>query len=426
MGLGMAAALSGVARSTLRSWENGESRPRGPALARLLDALEAEPRLRARILQAADPAYARLELTHSPLGAPVDVGTVLRAMRARRGLTQADLARRVGVTQGTVSHWEVGESLPSAETIHAAGFALGATAEETVALAGAQGTGRAGLPEDLQAAHARVGSPGELGPLYEVVSLGWEAELWRRAAQDPQWDACLIRVLADRANWLVVEERYDDAAVPARRAVGMARNTEEIGLASPAVAALADFDRRRGYGHAAAAEMAGAWAARLPDSLYRAWMLRQRGMCLARMGRGDEGAGLVGRSTEMDFEFAPVGPASGWSLHAQRQCEARLASGEPAKAAALLEGRIERSFSPLVRVGIEHANGRAATDAEMAYLRYWVGADLWNPQHRRKLERAERRQAWRAGSEPVPTTPCPPDQATSDRLWAAVLREHRG
>ena len=153
LSLGTAAALANVAKSTLSGWENGASRPRGAAFARLLDTLEAEPRLRARLLHAADPAFARFELVHGPLGAPVDLGMVLRAMRTRRALTQAELARRVEVTQSAVAHWEAGDAVPPAETIHAVGFALGAAVEETLALASAQGQAESGLPADLDAVH---------------------------------------------------------------------------------------------------------------------------------------------------------------------------------------------------------------------------------------------------------------------------------
>lgn len=423
LSLGTAAALANVSKSTLSGWENGASRPRGAAFERLLDALEAEPRTRTRLLHAADPAFARSALIHSPLGAPVDVGTVVRAMRARRGMTQADLARRVGMTQSAVAHWEAGDAVPPAATLHAVGFALGATVEETLALASAQGGGQSGLPDDIEAAHHHLQCVKAAPDLRELVSLGQEAELWRRAALDARWDACLVRVLADRAGWLVGQERYDEIPVHARRAIAMARTAEDRSHSAGAVAALADHDRHRGAGHAAAAEMAGALAERIPDSGFRDWMFYQRGMSLARMGAGDEGAALVIRSTGMDG-----GPwdAESWCRHTSAQCDVRLAAGEPAKAAALIDGRREAHFSPTIYVRVEQANGRAATDADMAYLRVWAQCRLDTPHGRRSLERIERRQAKLTGGEPVPLAPGPLDSAKEGRLWAAVLREHRG
>ena len=54
LSLGTAAALANVAKGTLSGWENGASRPRGAALVRLLDTLEADPRTRARLIHAAE------------------------------------------------------------------------------------------------------------------------------------------------------------------------------------------------------------------------------------------------------------------------------------------------------------------------------------------------------------------------------------
>lgn len=116
----------------------------------------------------------------------------------------------------------------------------------------------------------------------------------------------------------------------------MARTPDALYCAVPALAALADADRRLGRGHAAAAELAGGWVARLPDSQYRAWMVRQRGMSLVRMGRAFEGLEFVERSAEMDVEAASGG-LERWSYVAATLCEAHLEAGEP-KAAALLGG----------------------------------------------------------------------------------------
>ncbi len=37
----------------------------------------------------------------------------IKALRERLGLTQARMAQRVGVTEGTICRWECGESEPS-------------------------------------------------------------------------------------------------------------------------------------------------------------------------------------------------------------------------------------------------------------------------------------------------------------------------
>lgn len=42
----------------------------------------------------------------------VKAGKVIRLARLRRGLTQIQLARLLGVKQGTVGAWEIGYSFP--------------------------------------------------------------------------------------------------------------------------------------------------------------------------------------------------------------------------------------------------------------------------------------------------------------------------
>ena len=41
------------------------------------------------------------------------IGEALKAHRAKQGLTQAQLASRLGCTQGLLAHWEQGKGRPS-------------------------------------------------------------------------------------------------------------------------------------------------------------------------------------------------------------------------------------------------------------------------------------------------------------------------
>lgn len=47
----------------------------------------------------------------------MDVAAALRTARGRAGLTQADLARRTGTSQATVSAYESGRKQPSVDTL---------------------------------------------------------------------------------------------------------------------------------------------------------------------------------------------------------------------------------------------------------------------------------------------------------------------
>lgn len=54
-----------------------------------------------------------------------ELGARLRAERETRGLTQAELAERMGTTQPTVARLEAGGVTPSLDTLHRAAEALG-------------------------------------------------------------------------------------------------------------------------------------------------------------------------------------------------------------------------------------------------------------------------------------------------------------
>jgi uncharacterized protein len=56
-----------------------------------------------------------------------DAGSVLRAARTAAGLTQAELARRAGVTQSVISAYEAGRREPSVATLSRLVDAAGAT-----------------------------------------------------------------------------------------------------------------------------------------------------------------------------------------------------------------------------------------------------------------------------------------------------------
>ena len=43
-----------------------------------------------------------------------EIGQRIRLARVTKGLTQAELAERMNVSQGAVGHWEIGYTLPKA------------------------------------------------------------------------------------------------------------------------------------------------------------------------------------------------------------------------------------------------------------------------------------------------------------------------
>jgi transcriptional regulator with XRE-family HTH domain len=73
------------------------------------------------------------------MGRPVDpqpaLGEAIRQLRAKRGISQEDLAHLAGVTTGTLSVIERGKSNPAWGTVTGIAAALGTTVAEVAKLA---------------------------------------------------------------------------------------------------------------------------------------------------------------------------------------------------------------------------------------------------------------------------------------------------
>ncbi len=421
------AQRAAVSASSLQGWESGRQTPKGRSLGQVLDALEAPDRVRAQLIAFADPAYARFALAKTPLGPPLAVGTVLQAMRARRGMTQAELARALGVTQGAVAKWENGDSTPTTEMLHATGFALGATVEETIALTSARGAEwggtewEGGRPDELPPEPGPLPFPHHLSlDLQEMVFFSQEAKLWRRAASDPHWEPVLCNVLAYRANLYVLNGRFAEAATVAERALRLATTTEGRTMAVPAVNALIEVGLRQGEGPERAARTCGLWAERLPDSTYKAWMVGSQGLNLIRTGRTKAGLDLVVRSRDMD-DAAGTSPDSeaAQQCRAQSMTEAFLEARMPAEAYEALAPFRRHDSYQILYARVEHANGRPLDEPSLAYLRHRMrdvpGKRSWK--NLRLLRRIERMQARLTGASRLSD---PPLDADPRALWAAI------
>ncbi len=212
LSLAQAAARGGVSKSALAHWETGRRTPPGSALVGLLNALGASGRARAAIVAQADPRHARAALAHTPHGAPVGKGEVLRAMRLRRGLTQADLAGLLNVAQSTVARWERGDGDLDAADQEGVLSALGASADEGEAVASLDPTRT--IPRDLDERYTAISrAPHGLG---ETLWLGLEADLWWRASRSEGYDELLQRVRGHRADWYAMSLRPAEADALAR------------------------------------------------------------------------------------------------------------------------------------------------------------------------------------------------------------------
>ena len=129
----------------------------------------------------------------------------------------------------------------------------------------------------------------------------------------------------------------------------------------------------------------------------------------------------IERASDLELRLSESSPED-WSHRILMLCDAYLAAGEARRADAVLAGRRWRVFNPAVLVAVDHANGRAVSDAEMAWLRYRTGGPQNGPSDLRLLARMEARQARLTGRR---SSLASPTSASPDELWAAVLRDRR-
>jgi transcriptional regulator with XRE-family HTH domain len=148
------ARKAGIRRATLSEWQSGKRQPRLPELESVLNALNASDtqkrQAKERLGAPAQIFRLRQERTNNaatllpPEESAPHGGTLLRALRMRRGWTQTQLAQAVGVSQATLVRWERSELWPDTTQLHQICYLLHAHEEELVALT----KGRFALTDD--------------------------------------------------------------------------------------------------------------------------------------------------------------------------------------------------------------------------------------------------------------------------------------
>lgn len=175
------------------------------------------------------------------------MGALITRRRKAEGMTQQDLADRLGVTNKAVSKWETGEGYPDIASVPALAEALGVTADEL--LAGEENAGRDtdGAPDGEsvraagreQAAYLyqrnaeRCRTAGGIAAALAVLSAAAYAVLWRSYQNGWEAIAGLTLNLAAwvlwetvRMRWTAAEKRaaaFGAAQPPAGKSMGRLR-----------------------------------------------------------------------------------------------------------------------------------------------------------------------------------------------------------
>lgn len=377
MSLGDLAHTALLPKSSLRDWESGRYVPPAGALDRLLRALNADARTRTRLIAWVGSPEAQTMLAHTPWGASVDAGEVLRAMRHRAGSTQADLARTVDVRQGTLAKWEAGDSIPDEETAARLLMALRATPEEVAALRAARHEPSPSIGDPFD--RVSVIAYERPVPLREVLLLGLEAELWRGAMLQPSLDSALAAVVSVRAQQALIRGAWNEIAPHARRAVRLARQAGDIQVLAPALYAW-HWNRQRQVGGATKAALSlDGWAARMRDPLSLDWLTAAGALAWVRAGEIGEGV----RVLRTLLEGEGVGTASR-AYYGEDLIEAWLLAGEPERAAEESEA-LGPDASPLAAAKVGVAAGESPPPELLGRLR--ASSDAL---HRFEADRIER------------------------------------
>ena len=147
------------------------------------------------------------------MSAPEDIGATLRAERARRGLTQAEVARAAGVSKALISHVERGRRSPSMKVLQAIAAVLETGVIDIVAdAARAWRNGRSPFEikaERVIAAEMLPDRTRSTDPPRQNPLSGWR--WFENMARTPP---ALQRLVIDSQRMLLVQQDPKNALVP--------------------------------------------------------------------------------------------------------------------------------------------------------------------------------------------------------------------
>jgi transcriptional regulator with XRE-family HTH domain len=307
--------MAGISHSTLGTWEAGTHLPRLPELEAVLSALGATPAQRRRALALMDATRAarqlRLELATpdaDDLGRMPSGGDLLRALRLRRGYTQAAAAAKVGMRQSTLARWEEGETWPETAHLHALCQALGAQEEEVCALTcGFFSTRNAPYAacttrEKVEQGFWNYENRPYDGPhriTFDLYLLALQAGAWTLALRDSSARPLYAQISARYALALADRDRFAEATAQAYRALELTAGERED-WAMHAVFALA---RAQAYRKGVptplrSIRLLSDWLPQARSSVYRAWAQSEVSKYMALQGETDAALTQIRRACE--------------------------------------------------------------------------------------------------------------------------------
>lgn len=346
------ARRSGIALRTLTYWEAGESLPRVPELQAALNGLTATPEEAAQIMEAlGTPRVLRLSekatATKTAAGfSGAGLGDLLRAMRLRRRVTQAELAVNLGVSRLSAQRWESGQNFISGENLERCCVLLGAAPEERQALRErrliaphwAEEDGRKMTGEEVghrwrerQQRH-NLFAPAYCPqtPLFDLEVLAMKRHLQRHAKPDADNRRILANIETDYAVWLHFQGRAREAKPCVIRALHLIREEtmpqdfwgELLNLA----ASGGHLAKRKGD-HATSLRVMEEWLPRLPAGFVRAQQLCDMALYATIMGHKYKAMPFM-EQAQRSMDCAGNATASATYYHAVTMERIKLISGD--------------------------------------------------------------------------------------------------
>jgi transcriptional regulator with XRE-family HTH domain len=281
---------AGVGKSTLSEWENGRSRPSLRELESVLACLKVTPQQRRVALQTLQAPRAIVRLAAEGDRPPV-AGDLLHAMRLRRGLTQSELARSIGGTQGMVAKWERSEDWPSPERLYAVCFALGAHPEElsTVVSGRFEPLYSPLLPFDPDLAWGYYRSFNRRSPLYCLKMFGLMAATWSESQRNADAHTFLTFLYASHTRYLFDAGQHVEAGILVDKALARVDDGwTNQNLWLDALMTRVMLMRRKGKQQARPlVKLLSEAMPHVTNTTFKAWMHSELGVALALLGLGD-------------------------------------------------------------------------------------------------------------------------------------------
>jgi transcriptional regulator with XRE-family HTH domain len=287
--LGRLAQQAGVSKMALSRWEAGTRLPRIPELEAVLNALNVNAAQRAQIFSNINAPrgvqHLRAAFSDKGFSAPPLAGDLLRAMRLRKGWTQAQAATAVHVTQATVARWGRGERLPDTQQVQSLCYALGAQEQELLALT----TGRfSNVPQEeprtWQEAYAdvdttlRTALQSFVHGLGDLFFLSLERKALRWAMEAEKMQPLLARTYVWHGQFLRNVGRLGEVEEWVRRARKLASPKEpDVYLRAVVLSGTAAVYSGSRITPERGLRVLSGWAERSPLPEFSAWILSDSG-----------------------------------------------------------------------------------------------------------------------------------------------------